>query len=64
MALVPLLALGSSLHPGVVVRRMKDVRAVREVFALTRPAIAAQAPVAAMIDCLRSSAQHFLTAAA
>lgn len=64
VALVPLLALGASVHPGVVVRRLRDSSPVREVWALTRPAIAAQTLVAAILDCLRESAEHFVAVAA
>jgi len=61
VALVPLLALGASVHPGVVVRRVKGDRPVRQVWAATRRAIVDQAPVRAMLDHLEDAARHFDT---
>lgn len=55
VALVPLLALGT-MHPGVAVRRVKDGDPVREVCAVARQAIAGQAAVASMLECLARSA--------
>jgi len=62
VALVPLLALGTAVHPGVVVRRVKGEQPVREVWAATRPAIAGQLPVKAMMACLGQSAHDFMAA--
>ena len=59
VALVPLLALGASVHPGVVVRRVKGEQPVREVWAATRPAIAEQVPVQAMLVALEAAALQF-----
>lgn len=61
VALVPLLALGAA-HPGVVVRRVKGDQPLRQVWAVTRPAIAGQAPVAAMMRSLEEAAQSFMLA--
>ena len=61
VALVPLLALGA-VHPGVVARRLKGEQPVREVWAATRPAIAGQVPVRAMLDDLEEAAREFLAA--
>jgi DNA-binding transcriptional LysR family regulator len=60
VAFVPMLALGSSLHPGVAVRRLKNAQPARQVWALTRPAIADQVPVAAMLSCLQNAARAFI----
>jgi DNA-binding transcriptional LysR family regulator len=64
VALVPLLALGASAHPGVAVRQVKDARPVREVWAVSRPAIVDQPPVAALLASLREVADRFGRAAA
>jgi DNA-binding transcriptional LysR family regulator len=61
VALVPLLALGAA-HPGVVVRRVKGDQPLRQVWAVTRPAIAGQAPVAAMMTALEQAARSFMMA--
>jgi DNA-binding transcriptional LysR family regulator len=60
VAFVPMLALGSSLHPGVAVRRLKGAQPARQVWAMTRPALAEQVPVLAMLACLESAANEFL----
>lgn len=60
VAFVPMLALGSSLHPGVAVRRLKGAQVARQVWALTRRAIADQVPILAMLSCLQSAADEFL----
>lgn len=62
VALVPILALGAAVHPGVVVRRVKGEQPVRQVWAATRPAIADQVPVRAMLDDLERSARRFAAA--
>jgi len=59
VALVPLLALGTAVHPGVVVRRVKGEQPVRHVWAATRAAIADQVPVSAMLDALEDAARRF-----
>jgi DNA-binding transcriptional LysR family regulator len=64
VALVPVLALGPSSHPAVVVRRLKEGPPVREVWSVTRPAIAGQVAVAAMVECLRASGEQVMAAAA
>jgi DNA-binding transcriptional LysR family regulator len=61
VALVPELALGPSVHIGVVARHVKGDQPVRQVWAATRPAIAEQAPVQAMLEFLRQAAKHFAT---
>jgi DNA-binding transcriptional LysR family regulator len=60
VAFVPMLALGSSLHPGVAVRRLKGAQLARQVWALTRRSIAGQVPVLAMMSCLQSAADEFV----
>jgi DNA-binding transcriptional LysR family regulator len=60
VALVPMLALGSSVHPGVAVRRLKGAQPTRQVWAVTRPAVADQAAVGAMLACLQSAADEFV----
>jgi len=60
VALVPMLALGSSTHPGVAVRRLKGSQPTRQVWAVTRSAIADQAPVLAMLACLQGAAEEFV----
>jgi DNA-binding transcriptional LysR family regulator len=60
VAFVPMLALGSSLHPGVAVRRLKGAQLTRQVWALTRRGIADQVPVLAMLACLQSAADEFV----
>ena len=60
VAFVPMLALGSSLHPSVAVRRLKGIQPARQVWALTRPAIADQVPILAMLACLESAAKEFV----
>ncbi|MGO9582299.1 MAG: LysR family transcriptional regulator [Acidimicrobiales bacterium] len=60
VAFVPMLALGSSLHPGVAVRRLKGAQPARQVWALTRRAIADQVPVLAMLSCLQAAADAFV----
>lgn len=62
VAFVPLLALGAVLHPGVVARRAKGEQPVREVWAVTRSAIADLPPVRAMLDALEWAAHAFLSA--
>jgi DNA-binding transcriptional LysR family regulator len=59
VALVPLLALGAAVHPGVAVRRVKGAQPVREVWAVTRPAIAEQVPVRVMLAALEQAAEQF-----
>lgn len=59
--LAPLLALGHAVHNGVVVRRVKGGQPTREVWAVTRPALADLLPVRAMLDELHSSARRFIT---
>jgi hypothetical protein len=51
---------GSSLHPGVAVRRLKGAQPARQVWAMTRPALAEQVPVLAMLACLESAANEFV----
>jgi DNA-binding transcriptional LysR family regulator len=60
VAFVPMLALGSSLHPGVAVRQLKGTQPARQVWALTRPAIAEKVPVLAMLSCLKNAADEFI----
>lgn len=60
LAFVPMLALGSSLHPGVAVRKLRGVQPAREVWALTRRAIADQVPVVAMLSSLQDAADEFI----
>jgi DNA-binding transcriptional LysR family regulator len=60
VAFVPMLALGSSLHPGVAVRRLKGAQLTRQVWALTRRAIADQVPVLSMLSCLQDAANEFI----
>jgi DNA-binding transcriptional LysR family regulator len=60
VAFVPMLALGSSLHPGVAVRRLEGAQPARQVWALTRPGIADQVPVLAMLSCLQDAAREFI----
>ena len=50
----------ASLHPGVAVRRLQGVQPARQVWAMTRPALAEQVPVLAMLACLESAANEFL----
>jgi DNA-binding transcriptional LysR family regulator len=61
VALVPELALGTSVHLGVVARHVKGDQPVRQVWATTRPAIAEQPAVQAMLEFLRQAAEHFAT---
>jgi DNA-binding transcriptional LysR family regulator len=61
VALVPELALGTSVHLGVVARHVKGDQPVRQVWATTRPAIAGQPAVQAMLEFLRQAAEHFAT---
>ncbi|MGA3215036.1 MAG: LysR family transcriptional regulator [Acidimicrobiales bacterium] len=60
VAFVPMLALGSSLHPGVAVRRLKGAQPARQVWALTRRAIIDQVPILAMLSCLQTAANEFV----
>jgi DNA-binding transcriptional LysR family regulator len=60
VAFVPMLALGSSLHPGVTVRRLEGAQPVRQVWAMTRPSLAGQTPVLSMLACLHSAANDFV----
>jgi len=60
VALVPLLALGAAVHPGVVVRRLSGEQPVRQIWAATRTAIAHQLPVDEMLRNLEQSAGEFL----
>ena len=60
VAFVPMLALGSALHPDVAVRRIKGAQPARQVWAVTRPAVADQVPVLAMLACLEAAAKEFL----
>ncbi|HYA44701.1 MAG TPA: LysR family transcriptional regulator [Acidimicrobiales bacterium] len=62
VALVPLLALGAAVHPGVVARRVKGEQPVREVWAATRPVIADHLTVKAMLDDLEEAAHQFAAA--
>jgi len=59
VALIPMLALGTSAHPGIAVRKVKDQHPERQVWAVTRPAIADQALVQTMLACLHDSAAAF-----
>jgi DNA-binding transcriptional LysR family regulator len=55
-ALIPRLAL-NVLHDNVVVRRLEpDIQPVRQILAVTRPAIARMTPVQAIITALRTTA--------
>ena len=60
VAFVPMLALGSTLHPDVAVRRIKGAQPARQVWAVTRPAVADQVPVLSMLACLEAAAEEFL----
>ncbi len=60
VAFVPMLALGSSLHPGVAVRSLKGAQPARQVWAMTRAAVADQVPVLAMLSCLEDAAGEFI----
>ena len=62
VALLPVLALGS-LPDSVRVRRMRGAAPVRHVYAVTRPSIAGDAPVRAMIQALAESAVTYTAAA-
>ncbi|HTW08517.1 MAG TPA: LysR family transcriptional regulator [Acidimicrobiales bacterium] len=64
VALVPLLALGAAAHAGVAVRRVSGDQPVRDVWAVTRPAIAKQLPVHEMLADLEQAAARFLAAQA
>jgi DNA-binding transcriptional LysR family regulator len=59
VALIPLLALGTSVHFGVVVRHVRGDQPVRQVWAAARPAIAEQPSVRAMVGFLRQAAAQF-----
>ena len=60
VAFVPMLALGSALHPDVAVRRIKGAQPARQVWAVTRRAVADQVPVLAMLACLENAANEFV----
>jgi DNA-binding transcriptional LysR family regulator len=60
VALVPMMALGSSPPSGVAVRRLKGSQPERQVWALTRAAVADDLPVRAMIACLKDAAAGFV----
>jgi DNA-binding transcriptional LysR family regulator len=62
VALVPSLALGTAVYPHVAVRRVKGEPPVRQVWAASRPTMADQVPVRAMLDALEGAAQRFLGA--
>jgi DNA-binding transcriptional LysR family regulator len=59
VALVPQLALGTSVHMGVVARHVKGDQPVRQVWAATRPALSGQPAVQAMVEFLRQAAAGF-----
>jgi DNA-binding transcriptional LysR family regulator len=59
VALVPQLALGTSVHIGVVARHVKGHQPVRQVWAATRPALSGQPSVRAMVEFLRQAAAGF-----
>ena len=61
VALVPMMALSPSPHPGVAVRRGKGIQPERQVWALTRDAIADELAVRVMIACLKRAADEFVT---
>jgi DNA-binding transcriptional LysR family regulator len=61
VALVPMMALSPSPHPGVAVRRLKGIQPERQVWALTRDAIADELAVRVMIACLKRAADEFVT---
>jgi DNA-binding transcriptional LysR family regulator len=61
VALVPMMALSPSPHPGVAVRRVKGIQPERQVWALTRDAIADELAVRVMIACLKRAADEFVT---
>ena len=60
VALVPMMALGLSPRPGLAVRRVKGIQPERQVWALTRAAVADELPVRAMIACLKNAADRFV----
>lgn len=55
VALVPLLALGAT-RPGTVVRRVKGREPLRQISAVTRPALLQAGPVPALLESLRTAA--------
>jgi DNA-binding transcriptional LysR family regulator len=57
VALVPLLALGDSVHVGVTVHHVNGTQPVRHVWAVTRPSLTDQIPVRAMLSCLQDVAK-------
>lgn len=57
VALVPLLALGDSLR-GVSVHRLNGTQPVRHIWAVTRPSLADQIPIRAMLSCLDDVAKQ------
>ncbi len=61
VALVPMMALIPSPHPGVVVRPVKGAQPERQVWALARGAIADELPVRAMIACLTRAAGELVS---
>ena len=61
VALVPMMALSPSPHPGVAVRRVKGIQPERQVWALTRDPIADELAVRVMIACLKRAADKFVT---
>lgn len=62
VALVPLLALGAAVHTGVVVRRVSGDQPVRQVWAVTRSAIATQLTVREMLADLEEAGREFSAA--
>jgi hypothetical protein len=56
-----MIALSPSPHPGVAVRRVKGIQPERQVWALTRDAIADELAVRVMIACLKRAADEFVT---
>jgi DNA-binding transcriptional LysR family regulator len=63
VALMPSLALSGSIHPGVAVRRLKCANPAREVWTITRPAVADQVLVIGLTDALCAAAQRVVPAA-
>jgi DNA-binding transcriptional LysR family regulator len=58
VALIPGLALGDSVRSGVSIHHIHGAQPVRHVWAVTRPSLADQIPVRAMLSCLEGVAKE------
>jgi DNA-binding transcriptional LysR family regulator len=58
VSMVPSLGLGS-VHPGVVVRPLRNPRPTRSIYAAVAPAVAEQPAIRAMVAALRCAAANF-----